>query len=77
MLIKPIKDLFAKWEMNYSTHDFAEYSAMKGRLENNSIPYKMKTVSPGIEKGEAASYQLFVSKALMKKANEAIHNKDS
>ncbi|MGD7024649.1 hypothetical protein ACQCVK_18865 [Rossellomorea vietnamensis] len=77
MLIKLIKGLFAKWEMIYSTHDFDEYSAMKGRLENDSIPYKMKTVTPGVGKGEAASYQLFVSKALMKKANEAIHNKDS
>ncbi|TYR74387.1 hypothetical protein FZC79_14990 [Rossellomorea vietnamensis] len=76
MVIKLIKGLFAKWEMIYSTPDFDEYSAMKGRLENNSIPYKMKTVTPGVEKGEAASYQLFVSKALMKKANEAIHYKD-
>ncbi|MGD6968742.1 hypothetical protein ACQCVP_20190 [Rossellomorea vietnamensis] len=77
MLIKLLTGLFAKWEMIYSTHDFDDYSAMKGRLENNSIPYKMKTVSPGVGKGEAASYQLFVSKALMKKANEAIHYKDS
>lgn len=77
MLLKLIKGLFAKWEMVYSTPDYAEYSAVKGRLENKSIPYKMKTVSPGVEKGEAASYQLFVSKALIKKANEAIHYTDS
>jgi hypothetical protein len=78
MLLKLIKGLFANWELIYSTHDWDEYSTMKGRLENKGIPYKTKTVSPGGKKGGgssfAADYQLYIPKGLVSKANQAINH---
>lgn len=76
MLLKLIKKLFANWEVVYSTKDFAEYTTMKGRLEEAGIPYKKKTLDSGSSQGGgngfAATYQLLVPEELIQKAQEAI-----
>ncbi|RIW32019.1 hypothetical protein D3H55_14160 [Bacillus salacetis] len=78
MLKKLFKKVFAKWEMVYSTQDVGEYSTVKGKLENQGIPYKTKSISSGGGQGGgygfASTYQLFVPKESVRRASEAIHH---
>jgi len=73
-----IKSLFVKWEMVYSTQDATKHFTMLGRLDNKGIKYKTKTISfgggYGGGEGFSASYQIFVLRDTINKANEAIHH---
>jgi hypothetical protein len=78
MFKKFLKNLFAKWELIYSTQDIAEYYTMKERLEYKDVKYKTKTISSGGGEGGgygfATTYQLFVPKEVAHKANSALHH---
>jgi hypothetical protein len=81
MFKKILKRLFIKWELVYSTQNVAEYSSIKGKLENNDITYKTKSISSGGGEGGgygfATTYQILVPKEDAYKANEAIHHSKS
>ncbi|MEL3971934.1 hypothetical protein AAEO50_06565 [Rossellomorea oryzaecorticis] len=81
MFKKILKRLLVKWEMVYSTQNVAEYSTIKGKFENNAIPYKTKSISSGGGEGGgygfATTYQVLVPKEEAYKANEAIHHSKS
>ncbi|MBM7621050.1 hypothetical protein JOC95_002923 [Bacillus tianshenii] len=70
--------LFVNWELVYSTQDVSEYSSIKGNLENNDVKYKTKTISSGGGEGGgygfSSTYQIFVPKEVVHKANKAIHH---
>ena len=73
-----IKGLFVKWELVYSTQDATKHFTMLGRLDNNGIKYKTKTISlgGGYGGGEGFNsiYHIYVHKDTLHKANEAIHH---
>ncbi|KAB2336841.1 hypothetical protein F7731_09660 [Cytobacillus depressus] len=71
------KRLFVKWELVYSTQDANKYFTILGRLNNNGIKYKIKTISlgGGSDGGRGYSiYHIYVHKDTINKANEAIHH---
>jgi hypothetical protein len=78
MFKKIIKRLLVKWELVYSTQDVAEYSSIKGKLENSDITYKTKSISSGGGEGGgygfSTIYQILVPKEEAYRANEAIHH---
>lgn len=50
MIHKLLKKVFRKWDLVYSTQDVGEYATMKGRLMQNGVEHKTKTISSGEEK---------------------------
>ncbi|BCB04462.1 hypothetical protein [Bacillus sp. KH172YL63] len=78
MIHKLLKKVFRKWDLVYSTQDVGEYATMKGRLMQNGVEHKTKTISSGGGEGGgygyASTYQLYVPKEDAHKANKAIHH---
>jgi len=78
MYQKYFASFFVKWELVYSTQDVAEYSTIRGKLDNKDVKYKTKTISTGGGEGGgygfASTYQLFVPKEVVHEASKAIHH---
>jgi len=73
-----IKSLFVRWELVSSSQDATKHFEKLGRLDNNGIKYKTKTISSGGGYGGGdgfnSIYHIYVPNNEIHKANGAIHH---